>query len=104
MKTTIDLTEKEVKELDNNINLLYSATDAVSESEDEERLNTAIEFAIEVLKRIKPKKTFSINIERSAVETFEVEAESLEEAEELALKEAYNTDWASSEAEYRAVK
>jgi len=53
MKITIEMSKKEVDALDKNINLLHSATDFVTESEDAEKLTGAIEFAIKILNKIK---------------------------------------------------
>ena len=46
----------------------------------------------------------TITIQRTTVETFEVEANSPEEAKQLALQEAQNTDWSRSQAEYEVVE
>ncbi len=46
------------------------------------------------------KQKFHIDIQRASARTYEVIAESREEAEELALDMAYNEDWATEEAAY----
>lgn len=45
-------------------------------------------------------KKFTIMISRTCYESFDVEADTEKEAIEKAHEQAYNTDWASSEADY----
>jgi predicted secreted protein len=48
-------------------------------------------------------KKFTITIERTSVEEFTVEAENAEDAQNKAMEEAVNTNWASFEADYKVL-
>jgi hypothetical protein len=48
-------------------------------------------------------KKFEITIERTSVETFTVEAENAEEAQEKAIEKATDTNWASFQADYKVI-
>lgn len=43
---------------------------------------------------------FNVSIERVSFVSFDVEANSMEEAEEKAMQQAYDMNWASEEADY----
>lgn len=43
---------------------------------------------------------FKVSIERVSFASFDVEANSMEEAEEKAMQQAYDMNWASEEADY----
>lgn len=43
---------------------------------------------------------FNVSIERVSFASFDVEANSMEEAEDKAMQQAYDMNWASEEADY----
>lgn len=47
-----------------------------------------------------PKITYTVAIKRSSVCEFEIEANSEQEAEDLAMQEAYDRNWAMDDADY----
>lgn len=47
---------------------------------------------------------FSVSIERVSYVSFDVEANSIEEAEEKAMQQAYDMNWASEEADYNILE
>lgn len=47
-----------------------------------------------------PKIIYTVTIERSSLCEFKVEASSEQEAEDLAMQEAYDRNWAMDDADY----